>query len=222
MKPIGAMLFDLDGTLIDSAPDLVAALNWVRASEGLPELGVREMSPHVSRGAAGLIGAGMPAADASQVEIWKSLFLARYADHSFNQSSLFPGVAELLLCLEEGGIPWGIVTNKSEALTVPILRSANLLDRLSCLVCGDTLSRNKPDPAPVILACEMVKTPTDRALFAGDDLRDLQAGRAAGTMTAAVHYGYGLFDLDDHLVSSSVQIHHPADLAGLLEQSLTP
>ena len=210
------MLFDLDGTLIDSAPDLVAALNWVRGNEGLPELDVGEMSPHVSRGAAGLIGAGMPAADSAQTEIWKSQFLARYGEHSYNNSSLYDGVAELLRFLEKSGIPWGIVTNKSEALSVPVLQSAKLMNRLSCLVCGDTLSRNKPDPAPVRLACQMVKTAAASTLFAGDDLRDLQAGRAAGTMIAAVHYGYGSFDQADELVSSSTQIYHPTDLIHLV------
>jgi len=158
----------------------------------------------------------MPPADSTQIEIWKSQFLARYAQHSFNQSSLYDGVAELLQFLEGSGIPWGIVTNKSEALSVPILHSAKLMDRLSCLVCGDTLTRNKPDPAPVRLACERVKTPAGMTLFAGDDLRDLQAGRAAGTMIAAVHYGYGILEQDDELVSSSAQIHHPADLINLV------
>ena len=219
MKPVAAMLFDLDGTLIDSAPDLVGALNWVRASEGLPELEIDQMSQYCSRGAVGLIGAGMPAADAAKVEYWKSLFLAQYAKNSYRDSSLFDGIEELLRFLEDSAIPWGIVTNKAQYLTVPILQSANLMERISCLVCGDTLSRNKPDPAPVVLACETVKVPAATVVFVGDDLRDLQAGRAAGTMTAAVHYGYGIFEPDNEYVSSSIQIAHPADLIKVVETS---
>ena len=119
--------------------------------------------------------------------------------------------------LARSAIPWGIVTNKFEALTLPILRAAGLADRLSCLVCGDTLSRNKPDPAPVKLACDILQIPVDETVFAGDDIRDLQAGRAAGTITAAVHYGYGSYELSDALVAGSVQVHHPSDFIELVQ-----
>ena len=219
MNSVAAMLFDLDGTLIDSAPDLVGALNWVRASEGLPELDIDAMSQYCSRGAVGLIGAGMPSADPEKIEYWKSLFLEQYAKQSYTHSSLFEGIEELLRYLETSKLPWGIVTNKATYLTVPILKTAGLMDRIACLVCGDTLSRNKPDPAPVVLACDMVRLPVETVLFVGDDLRDLQAGKAAGTMTAAVHYGYGIFEPADELVSRSIQIQHPSDLIQVVEKS---
>lgn len=217
MSRIRAILFDLDGTLLDSAPDLVAALNWLRAGEGLPALAVDQVSRHVSRGATGLLQVGMPKVDAQQFETWRSLFLARYAEKSFELSSLYPGVPEMLDFLAGSAVPWGIVTNKFEALTWPILRAAGLANSLSCVVCGDTLSRNKPDPAPVKLACNILRIPADETLFAGDDIRDLQAGRAAGTITAAVHYGYGSYELSDALVAGSVQVHHPSDFIGLLQ-----
>jgi N-acetyl-D-muramate 6-phosphate phosphatase len=217
VKKVRAILFDLDGTLLDSAPDLVAALNWVRASEGLSPLDVRPMSRHVSRGAMGLIQAGMPAAGPEQMDIWKSRLLSRYSEHSFRQSRLYEGVPEVLGFLESACIPWGIVTNKSEALTQPILQALNLSDKAACVVCGDTLDRNKPDPAPVKYACNILQIPEGNTLFAGDDMRDLQAGRAAGTMTAVIHYGYGDHDLLDELVSGSEQIHHPSDILLLLK-----
>lgn len=217
MNEIRAVLFDLDGTLLDSAPDLVAALNWVRASEGLLPLDVQPMSRHVSRGAQGLIQAGMPAAGPEQMDIWKLRLLSRYSAHSFRQSRLYDGVPELLGFLESASIPWGIVTNKSQALTKPILQALGWSDKAACVVCGDTLDRNKPDPAPVKHACDILKIPEPNTLFAGDDMRDLQAGRAAGTMTAVVHYGYGDHDLQDELVSSSEQIHHPSDILLLLK-----
>ncbi len=217
MSRIRAILFDLDGTLLDSAPDLVAALNWLRAGEGLPALALGQLSRHVSRGATGLLQAGMPTVDTRQFETWRSRFLSRYAEKSYVLSSLYPGVLEMLDFLASSAIPWGIVTNKFEALTLPILRAAGLADRLSCLVCGDTLSRNKPDPAPVKLACDILQIPVDETVFAGDDIRDLQAGRAAGTITAAVHYGYGSYELSDALVAGSVQVHHPLDFIQLVQ-----
>ena len=219
MNRIHAILFDLDGTLLDSAPDLVDALNWVRANEGLPALAVDQMARYVSRGARGLLQAGMPQADAEQFETWKSLLLARYTENSFRLSVLYPGVPEMLDFLARSVIPWGIVTNKFEALTWPILRAAGLADRVSCVVCGDTLNRSKPDPAPVTLACELLAMAVDATLFAGDDLRDIQAGRAAGTMTAAVHYGYGSHELEGSLIAESAQVHHPSDIITLVSTS---
>jgi len=213
---IRAILFDLDGTLLDSAPDLVGALNWLRAGEGLPALPVDQMARHVSRGAKGLLQAGMPQADKQQFENWRSLFLARYAENSFEHSRLYPGVPELLDFLHKSAIPWGIVTNKFEALTLPILRAAGLSNSVSCVVCGDTLDRHKPDPAPVKLACELLEVPVNATLFGGDDVRDLQAGRAAGTMTAAIHYGYGSHELNDTVICGSAQVHHPSDFIQLV------
>ena len=216
MSKIQAVLFDLDGTLLDSAPDLVAALNWVRAQEELPALDVGKMARYVSRGARGLLQAGMPKVSDQQFEAWKSKLLARYAENSYVQSRLYPGVPELLDFLHDSAIPWGIVTNKFEALTLPILQASGLGERMACVVCGDTLGRSKPDPAPVRYACEQLAIGYEAALFAGDDIRDIQAGRAAGTMTAAVHYGYGSHELDEAFTAGCLQVHHPSDLIGLI------
>jgi phosphoglycolate phosphatase len=216
MNRIRAILFDLDGTLLDSAPDLVAALNWVRAGEGLPSLDVGPMARFVSRGAVGLLQAGMPEADAAQFETWKSALLARYAENSFKHSVLYSGIPEVLDFLAKADIPWGIVTNKIAALTRPILRAAGLEDSVSCVVCGDTLNRSKPDPAPVELACRLLQIPVDQTLFAGDDVRDIQAGKAAGTMTAAVKYGYGSYELSEAFISESLQVHCPSDFIELV------
>jgi phosphoglycolate phosphatase len=212
MCTIRAVLFDLDGTLLDSAPDLVAALNRVRESETLPPLDVAEMSSYVSHGAVGLLSAGMPAADTATFESWRVGFLDHYAENLYRESSLYEGVPELIDFLNISGIPWGIVTNKIEALTLPILAAAHLKETISCLVCGDTLSRSKPDPAPVSLACSILNVPPENTLFVGDDSRDLAAGKAAGTQTAAVHYGYGSRELDEQLVAGSFQIHHASEL----------
>jgi len=212
MKSFRAVLFDLDGTLLDSAPDLVAALNWVRRSEGMEPLPVGDMSQFASKGALGLLRAGMPAAGPEQLEQWRLLFLEHYAENSYCESRLYEGIPELLEYLAEVSIPWGVVTNKMESLTFPIIEAAKLGDSAGCVVCGDTLPESKPHPAPVLFACRALKAEPGDSLFVGDDIRDIQAGRAAGTHTAAVHYGYGSNELRGPVVESSLNVHHPSDL----------
>lgn len=212
MRRIEAVLFDLDGTLLDSAPDLVGSLNWVRETEGLPPLPVSEMSCHVSRGVIGLLTAGMPQTGAERFESWRSRFLEHYAANSFRHSRLYDGIPDVLDVLQQEHIPWGIVTNKIESLTLPIIEAANLEETISCIVCGDTLNESKPHPAPVFLACEILAVQPGAVLFVGDDIRDIQAGNAAGTQTAAVYYGYGSHGLTGEEVSTSLRVHHPCDL----------
>lgn len=217
MRTVRAMLFDLDGTLLDSAPDLVASLNRVRDSEGLPPLALGEMKRYASKGAIGLLKAGMPPADAGTLETWRQRFLDHYAINSCRHSTLFDGIPELLDLLDSRRIPWGIVTNKTEALTRPIVESFGLENRIGCVVCGDTLAESKPHPAPVVLACGIVGVEPSETLFVGDDVRDIQAGRAAGTQTAAVYYGYGSHELVDEPAGESFPVHRPSDLARLIQ-----
>jgi len=219
MSRISALLFDLDGTLLDSAPDLIGSLNWVRQHENLPPLRLSEMKRFASKGAVGLLTAGMPEADAATFEGWRQRFLEHYALNSYRLSSLFDGVPELLDYLGRAGIPWGIVTNKTESLTLPILKAADLVDAVSCVVCGDTLGESKPHPAPVSLACVIVNVAPAETLMVGDDKRDIQAGKAAGTQTAAVFYGYGSDELEGEIVRESYAVHHPADLVELIERN---
>jgi len=215
-RRIEAVLFDLDGTLLDSAPDLVGSLNWVRETEGLPPLPVPEMSRYVSRGAIGLLRAGLPETDPECFEAWRNRLLKHYAENSFRLSRLYDGVPELLEMLRHEQIPWGIVTNKSESLTLPIIEAANLKKAVGCVVCGDTLQKSKPDPEPVFFACRKLAVDPGTVLFVGDDIRDIQAGNSAGTQTAAVYYGYGSAGLTGQEVSASLRVHHPSDLVELI------
>lgn len=217
MTHFNAVLFDLDGTLLDSAPDLIAALNWLRSSEGLPPLDATNMSRHVSHGAAGILKAGMPATTINKFAKWKDQFLEQYASIGYRESRLYAGIPEVLDVLDRLHLPWGIVTNKMESLTLPILQSAGLAKRAACVVCGDTLSRSKPDPAPVLHACEQLGVSPVDALFAGDDIRDLQAGKSAGTKTAAIMYGYGSHEFSAELLTGSVVIRRPEDFHQWLE-----
>ena len=222
MNRFKAVLFDLDGTLLDSAPDLVASLNWVRQTEGMAPLPVTDMSQFASKGALGLLRAGMPEVGPERLEARRLLFLEHYAENSYRESRLYDGIPELLDYLGEAGIPWGVVTNKIESLTHPIIEAANLASSIGCVVCGDTLEKSKPHPAPVLFACRELEADPGDSLFVGDDLRDIQAGRAAGTQTAAVHYGYGSNELQGAPVESSLHIHHPADLLELVKAKSEP
>lgn len=217
MNRVRAMLFDLDGTLLDSAPDLVRSLNWVRHSEGLDPLPLEQCARFASKGAIGLLQAGMPAAGRAQFEIWRKRFLSHYAEHSFIDSRLYDGIPELLAALAANAIPWGIVTNKVESLTWPIIGAMALQKGPDSVVCGDTLPRKKPDPAPVLLACRQLNTAPADTVFVGDDVRDVQAGEAAGTQTAAVLYGYGSHELCGAVIERSVKINEPGDLLRLIE-----
>jgi N-acetyl-D-muramate 6-phosphate phosphatase len=219
MSRIAALLFDLDGTLLDSAPDLIGSLNQVRQSENLPPLPLAQMKRFASKGAVGLLKAGMPEADPVTFEEWRRRFLEHYALNSYRHSSLFDGIPELLEYLGREGIPWGIVTNKTESLTLPIIEAAGLVDTVACVVCGDTLAESKPHPAPVSLACGIVGVAPAEALMVGDDVRDIVAGRAAGTQTAAVFYGYGSDELEGEVVNGSYRVHHPADLVELVQRT---
>ena len=196
---IRAVLFDLDGTLLDTAPDLVGALNHVRELEGLSPVSVDQYCHFVSRGALGLISAGMPESSAEVFESRKAIFLEHYEQNLHSKTRLFEGVGDLLSALEQRAIPWGVITNKMEYLTLPVLKAAGLLHRAGCVVCGDTLKQSKPHPAPVLLGCEILNTRSEEVLMVGDDLRDLQAGQGAGTHSVLASWGYlepGFLDRD--------------------------
>jgi phosphoglycolate phosphatase len=217
MTAVKAMLFDLDGTLVDSAPDLVAALNYVRAGLGLKPLPVDVASHGVSRGAPGLLKAGMPETDEKTFERWRKQLLDHYANSGFSLSRFYEGIEELLELLESRGLPWGIVTNKAEWLTHDFIKVKGLEGRMSAVVCGDTLSTSKPHPAPVLHACKQMGVAPSDTVFAGDDQRDIEAGHAAGTRTAAVYYGYGSSGLGGPLAEKSVSIRQPSDFFKLLK-----
>ncbi|HKJ17146.1 MAG TPA: HAD-IA family hydrolase [Xanthomonadales bacterium] len=213
---IRGVLFDLDGTLLDSAPDLVGSLNFLRAEHELEALSVRKMESAASAGAVSLLQAGMPQADAETFERWRMAFLAHYEKNSFVNSVLYEGAYPLLEYFQMQGISWGIVTNKSEYLTHPILKAASLDESIATVVCGDTTPEMKPHPAPVILACEELGLEPEQVLFVGDDPRDLQAGRAAGVRNCAAMYGYGAahFEEPEHasLLEDAITIHGLGDL----------
>lgn len=211
--PASAVLFDLDGTLADTAPDLLDALNRLRRTQGLDELPLETGRRYASSGARGLlqIGFGLKPEDAS-FERLRDAFLDNYAARVCVETRLFPGMAELLAALELRGLRWGIVTNKSSRFTPHIVAALGLHRRASCVVCGDTTAHIKPHPAPLLHAARELAIDPAHCWYVGDDLRDVQAAHAAGMRSVAAAYGYlgtgsGPGEWNAHAV-----IAHPLDL----------
>jgi N-acetyl-D-muramate 6-phosphate phosphatase len=211
------VLFDLDGTLADTAPDLAGAANRMRQRRGLPALPVDRLRPVASAGARGMIGValGKSPADA-EFEALRDEFLAEYAAALDVDSRLFDGVPELLARLEGVGLPWGVVTNKAMRFTGPVLDALGLAQRAAVVIAGDTTPYAKPHPEPLFEACRRVSAEPARAIYVGDDLRDIQAARAAGMPCVAAAYGY----LGEHGDVSAWAADHivpqPLDLLPLL------
>ena len=188
---VRAVLFDLDGTLADTAPDLARALNRVRAANDLAPMPVDMTRSYTSSGARGLlqIGFGLKPGD-ERYESLRLQFLEFYAAEICVDTQLFDGMAELLAQFDRDGLPWGVVTNKSERLTLPLLKSLHLAERAACIVGGDTVARAKPHPDPLLHAAAAMQLPPSACLYLGDDLRDIQSARAAGMLAVAARYGY--------------------------------
>ncbi len=191
MTQPGAVLFDLDGTLVDTAPDLAAAANRLRETRGLPALPFAALRPVASQGARGLlrIAFGLQPED-REFAAMREAFLENYQTHICEQSTLFPGMNTVLHWLAENEIAWGIVTNKPDFLTRPLLSALSLPVFPGIVVSGDTTARAKPDPLPVLHALQQLGVPAQQSLMIGDDHRDILAGRAAGTQCWAAGWGY--------------------------------
>ncbi|NDY90152.1 phosphoglycolate phosphatase [Ideonella livida] len=186
-----AVLFDLDGTLVDSAPDLAGALNDLRAELGLAPLAQALLRPYVGTGARGMLerGLGLRPQDADFVAR-RDRFLDLYEARMLWLTGLFPGIQAVLDGLAAAGLPWGVVTNKATRFAEPLVRGLALMPAPGVLVCGDTTPHAKPHPEPLWHAARQLGVSPAQVLYVGDDLRDVQAGRAAGMATVAALWGY--------------------------------
>lgn len=188
---IKTVLFDLDGTIADTAPDLGYALNRMRQARELPRLALSATRPVASLGARGLLNAGFGIGpEHPDYNAMREEFLQLYEKNICRETRLFPGISELLETLEARGLRWGIVTNKAERLARLLIGMLGMASRASCIVGGDSTAHFKPHPEPLFAACKTMREDAGACIYVGDDLRDVEAGRAAGMKTAAVKWGY--------------------------------
>jgi N-acetyl-D-muramate 6-phosphate phosphatase len=212
-----AIFFDLDGTLIDSAPDLGAAADKMRIDRGLPSLPLEQYRPMAGAGARGMlkIGFGM-APDHADFAAMREEFFQNYERNLVERTYAFDGVADMLASLKNQGIAWGIVTNKSQRFTNPLARLMPILQGACAVISGDTTPHAKPHPAPVLEAARVAGYVPERCWYVGDDKRDIDAGLAAGMFSVAAAWGY----LGEHAVDSwgaHAVAHQPAQLLELLQ-----
>jgi phosphoglycolate phosphatase len=212
-----AVLFDFDGTLADTAPDLAYVVNLQLKAHGRPQLPVDALRQHVSHGARGMlrVGFGIAPEDAGYLEL-RDEFLDLYEKNLYRETRLFPGMLDVLTNLEERGMPWGIVTNKLERFTLPLVDALGLSSRAACVVSGDTTGRAKPHPDPLLEASRRIGVEATACVYVGDDERDVQAGQAAGMTPVIALYGYLGNGKAPHEWGADIFIGHPLDLLKLL------
>ncbi|HRK57662.1 MAG TPA: phosphoglycolate phosphatase [Burkholderiaceae bacterium] len=190
-RPTELVLFDLDGTLVDTAPDLAAAANRLRQRRGLAPLPIEVLRPAASHGARGLVGAALNVTpENADFAACSEEFLVEYAQRVCVESRVFDGIEKLLGALEARGVRWGVVTNKAARFTEPLLNALHLQKRAACVVSGDTTAHLKPHPASLLHALALCQVAAEATLYVGDDERDIHAGHAAGMRTVAARYGY--------------------------------
>jgi phosphoglycolate phosphatase len=234
-KPIDAVLFDLDGTVLDTAPDLVASANWALMSEGLPPCPLEEAKPYISGGARTMLGYWIvktverrPVFNFPQVnqvspkndDLFSRLIdrmLEHYEANVANQTAYFCGMEAVLDELDARRLPWGIVTNKQSRLTEPLAAALQLSQRTDCIISGDTTPKAKPHPLPLLEASQRLGIQPEHCVYIGDSARDIEAGRRAGMKTLAALYGYIAADEDVDAWGADDALECPSDLIPWIE-----
>jgi 2-phosphoglycolate phosphatase len=214
---VDAVLFDLDGTLVDSAPDLAGAANELREAHGLPLMDFAQLRPMVGSGARGMLNAAFgigpedPRFDALRVD-----FLARYEARILRETRVFIRMEPVLAQLERGRLPWGIVTNKIARFSEPLVQGLGLRSRCAVLISGDTTAHAKPHPQPLLEAAGRMGVAPQRCIYVGDDRRDVEAGRSARMATLAAAWGYLGRDESVHDWNADAVLAHPEELLNWL------
>ncbi len=211
-----AVLFDLDGTLIDTAPDMIAVLQQMQQDLGDTPIDYDLGRSHVSNGSQGLISLAFGELDDEPRLALQQDYLNRYSNQLCQETSLFPGLAEMLDEFDRHERPWGVVTNKPGFLTVPLMTALGLQSRSSATVSGDTLTVRKPDPGPLLHACEIAGLDPATTIYVGDAARDIEAGRNAGMATVGALYGYVTAEDDPGTWGADTLVGSSPELASLL------
>lgn len=208
-----AVLFDFDGTIADTAPDLGRALNRQRVARGQPPLPIELIRTEASAGARGLLNLGFDLKPGDpEYQAMREEFLAFYTEQLCHDTCLFPGIPELLEQLDSQAIPWGIVTNKPARFTRPLMHLLGLHPRAACIISGDDTPHSKPHPEPLLAACRQINVVPDSCIYLGDDVRDVQASLAAGVKPVVALYGYLGNGASPETWGASGLIDHPGDL----------
>jgi 2-phosphoglycolate phosphatase len=216
-----AILFDLDGTLIDTAPDLAHSLNHIRAEEGLAPLPLNQIRKQVSDGAIALVKLGFGIEQSnSDYPRFRARILDHYEANIFDKTCLFQGIEKLLTWCEQQQLPWGIVTNKPRNLTEKLLEIMSLSERCQVLICPEDVLNKKPAPDPLLKAASILKSEPHKTLYVGDHLRDIQAAKAANMASVAAAYGYLKAPNEADQWHADLVIKHPEDLIIYLQQRM--
>ncbi len=211
------VLFDLDGTLLDTAPDMAWALNQVREHRGLDGIEYKVIRPHVSHGSFALTRIGCEADEGSdEFEQFRLQLLQIYGDNIARETQFFDGMEEVINDLEDRSIPWGIVTNKPSWLTTPLIQQLDLETRAAVVISGDTTTKNKPHPAQLLLAAERLSVSPKECIYVGDAERDITAGNSAGMRTLVALYGYLAIDDSPDDWGADAMVQTPAELGAWL------
>jgi N-acetyl-D-muramate 6-phosphate phosphatase len=212
-----AVLFDLDGTLLDTAPDLLSALNQLRSEFKLAPMSLADIRPTISQGSKKMVKhvLGIDETHADFLSL-REYFLQIYDKQLADRTQLFPEIETILSHLEQNQIKWGIVTNKLTRQTLPLLKALNLSERTGCLICGDTLPTYKPHPEPILQACQLLQADPSRSLYVGDAITDIVAAKAAGTKAIAALYGYIGDHEDPYTWEADGYLKQPIDLMAWL------
>jgi len=211
---LSCVLFDLDGTLADTAPDLIAALNQAIKLRGFTEVPPETIKPYISYGAARMLKKSMNGAlNDTQLDELLEQMLSYYQTHLAEQTRLFQGMQTLLDELEAKGLKWGVITNKRERFTLPLMTALDLAERAACIVSGDTTANSKPHPEPMLAACIQASVPANECLYVGDSAHDIEAGKRANMKTLAAVYGYLKPDDKPGKWGADALINSPADIS---------
>jgi phosphoglycolate phosphatase len=218
---LSCVLFDLDGTLVDTAPDLIACLNFGLQKHGFSSVSHEDVKPHVSFGAIAMINASIEknVDDEKRAAILDSM-LIEYENNIARFSRFFDGITDVLAFIETQNLYWGIVTNKRERFTFPLIEALNLQTRAACVICGDTTPNPKPHPAPLFAACEKIGVSVEECVYIGDAAHDILAGKNAGMHTLAATYGYLQANENSENWGANALIDSPKDLLEWLANSL--
>ncbi|HIG65781.1 MAG TPA: HAD family hydrolase [Methyloprofundus sp.] len=210
---LSCVLFDLDGTLLNTAPDLTTALNKALEHYNYPDVSEHVITPYISYGAVAMIETALDrevdAETKADILVW---LLDYYEKHIADFTQLYPGMSELLTTLEAENTPWGVITNKRERMTHPLMQAMKLTQRSACIICGDTTAYSKPHPEPMLAACRQIQVMPEQCLYIGDAQHDITAGKAANMKTLAATWGYLKPDDKPQDWGADALIHHPKQI----------